>query len=284
MGHPVRIEFPGAVYHIYSRGNRKENIFLDNDDRKLFLEIFSEISERNSWMCHAYCLMGNHYHLLLEIPHGILAPGMQHLNSLYARKFNRKHIMVGHLFQGRYKADLILDSNRFLLTARYICRNPVEASIVEDASQWPWSSYRATIGLCRVPDFLMVDIVLSCLDEDISRAQQYFNELVHLDLSEEGKDNLEFAVPDRIKPDPIAQIRTLVDIRQSVAPVARNQRMISRPKLEELFGKTKRGQRITRNRIIWDAYKLYGYSQSEIGRFLDLNQATISRIINKKPL
>ncbi|MFV2081836.1 MAG: transposase [bacterium] len=284
MGHPVRFEFPGAVYHIYSRGNRKEKIYLDNDDRKLFLEIFSKISERYSWICHAYCLMGNHYHFLLEIPHGILAPGMQDLNSLYARKFNQNHAMVGHLFQGRYKAELILDSNRFLLTARYICRNPVEASIVEDASQWLWSSYRATIGLSRVSDFLTVDVILSCLDEDKSKAQRYFNDLVHLDISEEEVDNLELVVPDRSKPDPKTQIRTLLDMRQSVASVARMQRMLSRPHLEELFHKCGSEDKKVRNRIIWEAYKLYRYSQSDIGRFLDLNRATISRIITKKRL
>ncbi len=102
MARPIRIEFPGAIYHIYARGNRQEHIFLDDKDRILFLKLLADNAKRLNWLCHAYCLMGNHYHLLLETPAGILSSGIQIINSVYAKRFNRKYGQVGHLFQGRY--------------------------------------------------------------------------------------------------------------------------------------------------------------------------------------
>jgi len=104
MSRPLRIEYPGAVYHITSRGNARQDIYFDDADRVKFLDILSKTVERFHWMCHAYCLMDNHYHLLIETPEGNLSAGMRQLNGIYTQAFNRHHGKVGHLFQGRFKA------------------------------------------------------------------------------------------------------------------------------------------------------------------------------------
>ena len=107
MARPLRIEFPGAVYHVTSRGNAKQAIFLENEDNHKFLEVLSTVVDRFNWLCHAYCLMRNHYHLMIETPEGNLSRGMRQLNGVYTQVFNQRHIRVGHLLQGRYKAILV---------------------------------------------------------------------------------------------------------------------------------------------------------------------------------
>jgi REP element-mobilizing transposase RayT len=107
MAKPLRIEFPGAVYHITSRGNAKQNIYLDEEDKRNFLEVLSLVVERFNWLCHAYCLMENHYHLIIESLEGNLSRGMRQLNDVYTQRFNRRHERIGHLFQGRLKALLV---------------------------------------------------------------------------------------------------------------------------------------------------------------------------------
>ena len=118
MPRKPRLEFPGAIYHINHRGNHQEFIYRDDDDRKLFLELLESTIQRMNWICHAYCLMGNHYHLLIEIPEGILSRGMAWLNGVYTQKFNRKYGLTGHLFQGRFKSKPIEDNMQFLTAAR----------------------------------------------------------------------------------------------------------------------------------------------------------------------
>ncbi len=104
MARPLRVEYAGAIYHVTSRGNAQSDIYLDDSDREAFLEILAGVIDRFGWVCHAYCLMSNHYHLLLETPKGNLSMGMRQLNGVYTQRFNRRHRRVGHLFQGRYKS------------------------------------------------------------------------------------------------------------------------------------------------------------------------------------
>jgi len=282
LGRPIRIQFPGAVYHVFSRGNRGEDIFFDDEDRNHFLKIFSSTVNRLNWLCHAYCLMSNHYHLLIETPEGLLSNGMQYLNSNYSKKFNRKHDLKGHLFQKRY-ADKLIDGNvQFLTTARYIVRNPIEAHIVEEAGEWKWSSYSATIGTHKVPDFLFVDDVLSCMSKDRAVARVFFKDLVHTKNGEESELLLKGLYSEPMKPDLDTRLRPILDVRQSLAPVVRKQRTLSRPSLEELFHKIGYYEVGKRNRIITEAFRYYAYSQTEIAKFLGLDQSTISKITNKK--
>ena len=111
MARPLRIEYPGAVYHVTSRGNARRKIYLDDDDREMFLATLAWVGERFGWICHAYCLMGNHFHLLIETPNPNLSLGMRQLNGVYTQRFNRRHKKAGHLFQGRFKAIFIASKN-----------------------------------------------------------------------------------------------------------------------------------------------------------------------------
>lgn len=147
MSRRLRLEFPGALYHVTSRGNARQAIFLDDGDREHFLSRLAGEVDVSGWRCHAYCLMGNHYHLLLETPEANLARGMRRLNSAYAGAFNRRHGRVGHLFQGRYHAILVEKETYLLEVARYIVLNPVRAGLASRAEEWPWSSYRVTVGI-----------------------------------------------------------------------------------------------------------------------------------------
>ena len=141
MARPLRLEFAGAVHHVTSRGDRREDIFLDDDDRQAWLSVLGQVCDRFNWVVHAYCLMSNHYHLLVETVEGNLSAGMRQLNGLYTQRFNRRHGMVGHLFQGRYKAILIQKEAHLLELSRYVVLNPVRASMVATPEAWPWSSY-----------------------------------------------------------------------------------------------------------------------------------------------
>ncbi|VAW68152.1 FIG00759408: hypothetical protein [hydrothermal vent metagenome] len=161
MARPLRLEFAGALYHVTARGNRQEDIFEEDADRLEFISIFQTVCEQYNWVCHAYCLMGNHYHLLIETPDANLSKGMRQLNGVYTQTFNRKHNRVGHLFQGRYKSILVEKDSYLLELSRYIVLNPVRAQMVRSVVNWRWSSYRAMTGQIKKPAFLEVDWVLS---------------------------------------------------------------------------------------------------------------------------
>jgi putative transposase len=146
MARPLRIEFPDAVYHITSRGNGRADIYLDERDRESFLQTLGDVCRRMRWVCYAYCLMTNHYHLVIETLDANLARGMRQLNGVYTQCFNRHHGHTGHVFQGRYKAILV-DRDAYLLElARYVVLNPVRAGMVKSPQQWRWSSYAAMMG------------------------------------------------------------------------------------------------------------------------------------------
>jgi len=163
MGYPLRIEFAGALHHVTTRGNDRKPIFLDDHDRELFLEIVEEVVGRLGWRCVAYCLMTNHYHLLVETPEPNLAGGLRHLNSVYARRFNRRHRRRDHLFGERYSAILVERDAHLLEVARYVVLNPVRAGLCRTAGGWAWSSYRATAGRSPEPPFLAVGWLLGLL-------------------------------------------------------------------------------------------------------------------------
>lgn len=161
MARPLRLEFPGALYHVMSRGNEKSSIFRDDLDRRRFLAVLAGVIRKECWLLHSYCLLGNHYHLLLETPRGKLSRGMHALNALYSQGFNRRHERCGHLFEGRFKALLVEKESHLVELHRYIVLNPVRAGLVAQPEDWPWSSYRATCGGARVPPWLDVKWTLA---------------------------------------------------------------------------------------------------------------------------
>lgn len=157
MARPLRIEFPGAVYHVTSRGDRREPIFVDDEDRRDLLDIVAQAMSRFDAQMLAYCLMGNHYHFVLHTRQANLSLLMRHINGVYTQSYNRRHKKVGHLFQGRFKAILV-DRDAYLLeVCRYVELNPVRAGIKRKPQTWPWSSYRAHAGLEATPEWLDSD-------------------------------------------------------------------------------------------------------------------------------
>lgn len=170
MARPLRLEFSGALYHITSRGDRREDIFYNNSDRKLFLELLAHVCQRYNWLCHCYCLMTNHYHLVIETLDGNLSKGMRQLNGIYTQQINKQYGKVGHLFQGRYKSILVDKESYLLELSRYVVLNPVRAGIVSSANEWLWSSYKAMIGEEPVPDYLEVDWLLSQFSDNRHQA------------------------------------------------------------------------------------------------------------------
>ena len=146
MARPIRIEYAGALYHVTSRGDRREDIYLDDEDRLIWLAVFSDVCSRFNWRCHAWCLMDNHYHIVVETIDGNLSQGMRQLNGVFTQKSNRRHGRVGHVFQGRYKAVLVQKECYLLELGRYVVLNPIRAGMVSDMLDWKWSSYLAMVG------------------------------------------------------------------------------------------------------------------------------------------
>lgn len=181
MARPLRVEYPGAFYHVISRGNARTAIFRTERDGEKFLEYLQKAHARFSLLIHSYCLMGDHYHLLIETPLPNLSQSIQWINVSYAAYFNKKHGRNGHLFQGRFKAILI-DADEYLKQlSRYIHLNPVKAKLSSSPDTYAWSSYGAIVGSAVRPDFLSVDRILSRFGgnqkEAVKRYRQYVEDV-----------------------------------------------------------------------------------------------------------
>src|SRR4030067_2892421 len=178
MARPLRIEYEGAVYHVTSRGNERKRISRDDNDQELFLNTLEKVSKRYNWYCHAYCLMNNHYHLIIETPEGNLSKGMRQLNGVYTQLFNKRHKKTGHIFQGRYKAILIQKDSHLLEACRYVVLNPVRAKIVHKLEDWKWSSYRSTAGLDKPHLCLTTEWILGQYSKSKKQAERKKREFV----------------------------------------------------------------------------------------------------------
>lgn len=171
MARPLRIELAGGLYHVTSRGDRREDIYRSDEDRVEWLTLLGQVCARFHWRCHAWCQMGNHFHLVLETPKANLSPGMRQLNGVYTQQFNRRHAQVGHLFQGRFKAILVERETYLLQLARYVVLNPLRAGMVARPEDWPWSSYRAMAGTASTPEWLDTDWLLRQFGDDRAQAR-----------------------------------------------------------------------------------------------------------------
>jgi putative transposase len=160
MTRPLRLEFAGALYHVTSRGDRREPIYKDEFDRAAWLDVLGLVCERCNFVVHSFCQMSNHYHLLIETVEGNLARGMRLLNGSYTQYFNRRHKLVGHLFQGRYKAILVQKESYLLELTRYVVLNPLRAHMVSSLDDWEWSSYHYLIGRKSAPSWMDADWLL----------------------------------------------------------------------------------------------------------------------------
>ena len=178
MARPLRIEFSGAFYHVTSRGNEEKEVFKSQKDREKFLDYLATASSRYGAVIHAFCLMGNHYHLLLETPDGNLSQIMRHINGAYTTYFNSRRKRAGHLFQGRYKAVLVEAEAYATELTRYIHLNPVRAGITVCPETYPWSSYRGYIGQTATPKWLRTGFILDTFALDREQAQKKYQQFV----------------------------------------------------------------------------------------------------------
>ena len=274
MARPLRIEFAGALYHVTSRGDRRDDIYLDDADRGLFLEVFADACDRFAWACHAYCLMTNHYHLLVETREPTLSRGMRHLNGVYTQRFNQRHRRVGHVFQGRYKAILVQKDAYLLELARYIVLNPVRAGMVRASRDWPWSSYRVTAGDGEAPEWLSHDWLLSAFGSRRGAARQAYRQFVS-----EGRG----------KPSPWVDLKQQIYLGDERFIAKTQARLDDAASLDEIPATQRRAppkpladyarRHRDRNDAITAAYLEGGYTMKAIGEHFGLHYSMVSRIV-----
>lgn len=282
MARPLRIEYPGAVYHITSRGNEKKAVFKDESDREAFLKVLAQVNNRYHWLCHAYCLMDNHYHLLIETPDGNLSIGMRQLNGVYTQTFNRRHKRTGHLFQGRFKAILIQKDSHLLEVCRYVVLNPVRARMVEQPGDWKWSSYRATSGRESPHPCLTHDWILGQFSKTREKAEKEYRQFVNLEI---GKKTIwtdlkgqAILGEDKFVDSLIEHLRKHKDIPD----IPKSQRYVNRPSLEKIFSEEILRDKAKRDKKMTEAVEKYGYLQCEIADHIGMYFTSVSRIMKRE--
>ncbi len=270
MARPLRLEFAGAVYHLTSRGNARQKIFFNDDNRESFLQTLAHVVSRYSWVCHAYCLMANHYHLLVETPKANLSIGMRQLNGIFTQNFNRRHRRVGHLFQGRFKAILVEKESYLLELCRYIVLNPVRVRGRTSPAAWKWSSYRPTAGLVAVPEFLSTNWLLEQFGQNRRVAQKRYREFVRDGIANRPWDALKGQI--YLGSDKFIERHSAED--QRIKEIPRAQLKAIKPTLERIFAKDG-------DSGIAQAYREHGYRLHEIAAHLGVHYATVSRKLKK---
>ncbi|MFO0700346.1 MAG: transposase [Nitrospira sp.] len=280
MARPLRLEYAGALYHVTARGNARQDLFLDDADRRQFLTVLDRVVARFHVRVHAYCLMDNHFHLLVETPEANLSKGMRQLNGVYTQAFNRRHHRVGHVLQGRFKA-IVVDRESYLLElCRYVVLNPVRAKTTRKPETYPWSSYRATAGLEAVPSWLTVDWILAQFGRQRAGAQRKYRAFVAEGIGQASPwDQVRGQVllgDERF----MERLRSGLREKRSLKEIPRRQRFVDRPSLRHLFAPRIRTDRTRRNPAIRRAHVDHGYSLSDIGRAVNLHYSTISRIVS----
>lgn len=276
MARPYRIEYPGAVYHITARGNARQDIFLDEVDRTSFLEGYAHVSQRFNWHCHAYCLMSNHYHFVLETPDANLSQGMRQLNGVYTQKFNRRHGRTGHVLQGRFSAILVEREPYLLELCRYVVLNPVRAGMVRSAREWPWSSYRGTAGQAVCASWLSTDWILSHFGRTRARAEAAYREFVSEGRTQpriwEQLQQQVYLGSDAF----IRQVQKRKPTTDDLSEVPKAQRRFPAKSLT-WYAKANRDP----HRAMAQAYTSGGYTLKAIGSHFGVHYSTVSRAVRK---
>ena len=278
MSRPVRIEFPGAHYHVTSKGTNEQAVFLDDEDRAVFLNVLEGVVTRFEWRVHSYVLMSNHYHLVVEVPDANLSKGMRQLNGVYTQHFNRRHGRDGSLFQGRFRSIVFEPENYLLPLCRHVVLNPVRLTHTRSANSYRWSSHRAMAGVVNSPEFLCTEAVLSSFSKRRADGQRKYRDYVKEGIGEES---------------PLAERSNQVLLGSpafisELQPVLNGEKLAKRgPKkakrrrsLQALFKNVDNKTRMERNELIKRAHLDYGYTLMEIGDHLGLHYTTVSKVIN----
>jgi REP element-mobilizing transposase RayT len=283
MARPLRIEYPGALYHVTSRGNARAKIFLDDYDYRTFLDVLGFVVQRFNWLCHAYCLLPNHYHMLIETPEGNLSRGMRQLNGIYTQKFNWKRSRSGHLLQGRYKAILVNKDEYLLELSRYLMLNPVRAGITE----FPWEYAGAAIGQHwekRRPRFSTTDWLLARFGDKRGKARRRFAVFVRAGMNREASPWSDLKGQIYLGDAAFVEnsLREYSGGKDKLQEIPKEQKYAGRKSLEELFEGDTRKDKQVRNRIIYTAHVEQGYKLLEIAEYLGMHYASISRIVGQE--
>lgn len=278
MARPLRIQYPDGIYHVTARGNDRRPIFEDDDDCACFLVALAEVVARYRVRCHAYCLMGNHYHLLLQTPEANLSAAMRQLNGVYTQRFNRRHERCGHLLQGRFGAQLI-DAEAYLReVCRYVVLNPVRAGLCAHPREWKWSSFQATALETIAPGFLSVEWVRTLGGaRDQAEATRRYVSFVEEGIREPETSLAQFV--SRSMPDNRASATVGDQLREAArcAEFPRAQRFALRPTLPQLFADvTSRADRDARAIV---AILEHGYTMREVAEAIGRHYITVSRAL-----
>ena len=298
MGRPIRIEYPGALYHITSRGNERRKIFRDKADRMKFLVLLRDYHDRYGILIHAYVLMDNHYHLILETPKGNLLKVMHGVNGGYTNYFNRKYKRVGHLFQGRYRAILV-EKDRYLFPlSRYVHLNPVRVGLVKKPEGYLWSSYKGYVGKEKEEDWMEYGWVLSQFAEQRKRAEWKYKTYVEEGLREWAENPFKDVYGQIILggEEFIERVKGGFKGKSLSAEIVERKRLFEHPSMEqilrqvervfgaregELLGKGSRSN-TARKVALYLAQRYTGLSNREIGgRFGGIEASGVSKAASR---
>lgn len=279
MSRPLRLDWPGGLFHVTARGDRREPIVEDDADRTAWVALLGEACMRFNWRLHAWCLMTNHFHLLVEVPEGNLSAGMRHLNGVWSQQFNRRHRRVGHVFQGRFKAILVERETYLRELARYVVLNPVRAGMVGDAVDYRWSSCAATVsdepGACR-PDGFEPEVLLALFGQRRAQAVAGFVDFIRAGV---GWPSVWEQLQGQIflgSPEFLAQMQQRLADPKVLREVPRLQQRPLRPPLEDLAARYSRAEAIVR------ACTGSQYLQREVAAFFGVHESTVSRMVRKR--
>lgn len=287
MSRPVRIEFPGAHYHVTSKGlaagdsqrqaDIEKRIFLDAEDKLGFLSTLDLVVTRYGWLLHSYALMDSHYHLVIECPQANLSKGMRQLNGVYTQHFNRRHLQDGPLFQGRFKS-VLFEPESYLLP---LCRDVLLSPVLEGKSRMPhtyrWSSLRATLGVIKSPPWLHIQKLLLPFRDTDSPAT-HFHEYVKSGIG------LPSPLANRCAQVLLGSPRFLNEMQPILNGeklAKRGPKLVRRRSLNTLFRRVDDKTRAERNELIRRAHIDHNYTLMEIGDHLGLHYTTVSKVINQ---
>ena len=281
MARRPRLQFPGAVYHVMSRGNRKSPIFTTDDDCRSFMNILGETAQTYHVRVFASCLMRTHYHVVLDTPRGNLSAMMRQLNGVYAQEWNRRYGLTGHTFEARFHSIVVQRERYLRRVARYVVRNPVTAGLCADAASWPWTTHRATAGLEPVPAWVHVDWIdwafkASSRLEAQQRYRCYVNNPAERDRPLGERDVI--LGSKRFQQSVLTAFQELEADRR----LPRFCQLPVRPPLERLFADQTDGRR--RDAAIRTAYERHGFRLAEIAAFLGVHATTASKALRRARL
>jgi REP element-mobilizing transposase RayT len=280
MARPLRIEYPGALYHVTSRGNEQKDVFKSRRDREQFLSYLESAVVRYGAVIHAYCLMSNHYHLLLETPEGNLSQVMRHINGAYTTYFNIKRKRAGHLFQGRYKALLVEADEYSIELCRYIHLNPVKVGMVAKPEEYEWSSYRQLIGITEPTEWLTTKFILGYFPA--SSARSSYREFVNDALKREIDSPMKKVIASTILGSP-AFIVKMSQQHLGEKQADRNMpavRVLNRPKIEDIIKAVSmeiRDENLAKKVSLYFCHRYSGARLREIGERFGLSDAAVTQ-------